>query len=208
MLHSAERAVQVSQRASERMNHHRTLEYSRTGNPEPPTLQHVLFQKTVGNIFAADRHYRSGGRSMPVIAPRSTLRRWAVVPLRLIVGYGFVAHGYAKVVNGPERFAASLHALGVPAPHSMAWATIVIELVGGIAVLVGAWVPQFDQTSRRDRGMTAVRASRLRNEPPVPRCARDAGARRVGTVRGRRNISLPHGYSRRVRRTSCSDAEC
>lgn len=78
---------------------------------------------------------------MPVIAPRSTLRRWAVVPLRLIVGYGFIAHGYAKVVNGPERFAASLHALGVPAPHSMAWATIAIELLGGLAVLAGALVP-------------------------------------------------------------------
>jgi putative oxidoreductase len=59
----------------------------------------------------------------------------------LIVGYGFIAHGYAKVVNGPERFAASLHALGVPAPHSMAWATIAIELLGGLAVLAGALVP-------------------------------------------------------------------
>src|SRR5689334_21980384 len=107
MLRSAERAVKVPQRASERMNHHRTLEYSRTGNPEPRPVARP-FQESVGNIFAADRHYRSGGRSMPVIAARSTLRRWAVVPLRLIVGYGFIAHGYAKVVNGPERFAASL----------------------------------------------------------------------------------------------------
>jgi uncharacterized membrane protein YphA (DoxX/SURF4 family) len=32
----------------------------------------------------------------------STLRRWSAVPLRLIVGYGFIAHGYAKVVNGPQ----------------------------------------------------------------------------------------------------------
>jgi putative oxidoreductase len=59
----------------------------------------------------------------------------------LIVGYGFVAHGYAKVMNGPERFAASLHALGVPAPHTMAWMTIGVELVGGAAVLAGAWIP-------------------------------------------------------------------
>jgi putative oxidoreductase len=60
--------------------------------------------------------------------------------LRLIVGYGFIAHGYAKVANGPGRFAASLHALGVPASHSMAYVTIVIELVGGLAVLAGAWL--------------------------------------------------------------------
>jgi uncharacterized membrane protein YphA (DoxX/SURF4 family) len=36
-----------------------------------------------------------------------SLRPWAAVPLRLIVGYGFMAHGYAKVMNGPARFAAS-----------------------------------------------------------------------------------------------------
>lgn len=71
----------------------------------------------------------------------AALRRWSAIPLRLIVGYGFVAHGAAKVMNGPEHFAASLHALGVPSPHLMAWATIACELLGGIAVLVGAWIP-------------------------------------------------------------------
>src|SRR5262245_24011152 len=71
----------------------------------------------------------------------SMLRRWSAVPLRLIVGCGFLAHGYAKVVNGPELFARSLHALGVPAPHAMAWATIGFELVGGLAILIGAWIP-------------------------------------------------------------------
>ena len=70
-----------------------------------------------------------------------TLRQWAALPLRLIVGYGFIAHGYAKFMNGPDHFAASLHALGVPASHSMAWMTIVFELLGGLAVLVGAWIP-------------------------------------------------------------------
>jgi putative oxidoreductase len=57
------------------------------------------------------------------------------------VGYGFIAHGFAKVMNGPDRFAASLHALGVPASHLMAWVTIVCELLGGLAVLLGAWIP-------------------------------------------------------------------
>ena len=68
------------------------------------------------------------------------LKRWSALPLRLIVGYGFLAHGYAKVVNGPEHFAASLRALAVPAPTLMAWLTIAIELVGGAAVLAGAFV--------------------------------------------------------------------
>ena len=71
----------------------------------------------------------------------SGLRRWSAVPLRLIVGCGFIAHGYAKVVRGPEHFAASLHGLGVPAPDAMAWATIGFELVGGLAVVLGAWIP-------------------------------------------------------------------
>lgn len=71
----------------------------------------------------------------------SKLQRWAALPLRLIVGYGFVAHGYAKVINGPDHFAASLQGLGVPAPHLMAWATIGLELLGGFAVLLGAYIP-------------------------------------------------------------------
>ena len=72
---------------------------------------------------------------------RPSLRRWSAIPLRLIVGYGFIAHGYAKVMNGPDHFAASLQALGVPSPHLMAWMTIGFELVGGLAVLVGAYIP-------------------------------------------------------------------
>src|SRR5215468_10315870 len=70
-----------------------------------------------------------------------TMQRWSTVPLRLIVGYGFIVHGYSKVVNGPEQFAAILQALRVPMPHVATWATIGIELVGGFAVLAGAWIP-------------------------------------------------------------------
>lgn len=71
----------------------------------------------------------------------SKLQRWAPVPVRLIVGYGFIAHGYAKVIRGPEHFVQILQALSVPAPHLLGWATILTELVGGFAVLAGALVP-------------------------------------------------------------------
>ena len=47
--------------------------------------------------------------------------RWAPIPLRLIVGYGFMEHGFAKLGRGSDSFAAILHAIGVPAPHFMAW---------------------------------------------------------------------------------------
>jgi putative oxidoreductase len=69
------------------------------------------------------------------------LQTWYAVPLRLIVGYGFMEHGYAKLVRGPENFTAIIHALGVPAPALLAWATILIELGGGLMVLLGLLVP-------------------------------------------------------------------
>jgi len=68
-------------------------------------------------------------------------QQWAALPIRVIVGYGFMAHGYAKLARGPEHFAAILHALGVPAPALTTWVTIIVELFGGFAVLIGAWVP-------------------------------------------------------------------
>ena len=70
-----------------------------------------------------------------------SLERWAPLILRLIVGYGFMEHGYAKIARGPEHFAAILAALGVPEPHLMSWLTILVEVVGGIAVLLGVFVP-------------------------------------------------------------------
>lgn len=70
-----------------------------------------------------------------------TLGSWAPLPLRLIVGYGFLAHGYAKLSRGPETFAVVLHTLGVPAAHALAWLTTGVEIVGGLAVLAGAFLP-------------------------------------------------------------------
>jgi putative oxidoreductase len=72
---------------------------------------------------------------------RTSVARWAPIPLRLIVGYGFMQHGFAKLSKGPEAFAAILHGIGVPAPHLMAWLTILVEFFGGFAVLLGALVP-------------------------------------------------------------------
>ena len=72
---------------------------------------------------------------------RPSVAAWAPMPLRLIVGYGFMEHGFAKLSRGPEAFAAILHTMGVPAPHLMAWLTILTELIGGLAVLLGVFVP-------------------------------------------------------------------
>jgi len=68
------------------------------------------------------------------------IARWVPVPLRLIVGLGFMEHGFAKLAKGTDTFAAILHALAVPASHFMAWVTILTELLGGLAILLGAFV--------------------------------------------------------------------
>ena len=65
---------------------------------------------------------------------------WALLPLRLMIGFGFAAHGYAKLSRGPESFATILAAIGVPQPHLMAWVTSLLELVGGIGLMAGAFV--------------------------------------------------------------------
>ena len=57
-----------------------------------------------------------------------------------LVGYGFMEHGFAKLARGPDSFATILAAIGVPAPHFMAWSTVVIEIFGGLAILLGAFV--------------------------------------------------------------------
>ena len=66
---------------------------------------------------------------------------WYAIPLRLMVGYGFMEHGYAKLVRGPESFVSILHAIGVPEPSLLGGLTILIELIGGFAVLIGAFIP-------------------------------------------------------------------
>ena len=71
---------------------------------------------------------------------RSRLAPWAPLVLRLIVGYGFAVHGLAKLSRGPDSFAGVLHSIGVPAPHFMAWLTTLTELLGGIAIGLGALV--------------------------------------------------------------------
>jgi|KBSMisStandDraft_5_1062788.scaffolds.fasta_scaffold19214_9 putative oxidoreductase len=67
--------------------------------------------------------------------------RTAPLPLRLIVGYGFFAHGLAKLERGPEHFVSIVHAIGVPFPGVMAWLTIWVEIVCGLMMLAGAFVP-------------------------------------------------------------------
>lgn len=69
-----------------------------------------------------------------------TTRRWPLLALRLIVGYGFLAHGLAKWSRGPEHFGQLLQQIGVPLPATTAWTVTLLEVFGGLAILLGAFV--------------------------------------------------------------------
>ena len=75
------------------------------------------------------------------ISPLPVPAAWYAIPLRLIVGFGFMQHGYAKLARGPEDFIGVLQAMGMVVPTLAGWATIIVEIVGGAAILAGAFVP-------------------------------------------------------------------
>ena len=97
------------------------------------------------NVTSFIKERSRSSRDLPIylicLISKSPIARWAPLPLRLIVGYGFMEHGFAKLARGLDAFPAILQALGVPAPHLMGWLTILVEIVGGLAVLLGALVP-------------------------------------------------------------------
>ena len=71
---------------------------------------------------------------------QSDLCRWAILPMRFLVGYGSMEHVVANLLRRPDVFAGILQQLGVPLPHVAAWLTISTEILGGLAVLLGVLV--------------------------------------------------------------------
>jgi putative oxidoreductase len=69
-----------------------------------------------------------------------SIGRWSLVPIRLVVGYGFLAHGLAKLNRGPEKFGRLLEVVGAPYPVPTAWMVTAIEIGGGLAILARAFV--------------------------------------------------------------------
>jgi putative oxidoreductase len=67
-------------------------------------------------------------------------RQWAPLFLRLIIGYGFMAHGWAKLSKGPAGFEKLLVQIGVPFPHITSWVSPLIELLGGLAIFLGVFI--------------------------------------------------------------------
>ena len=71
---------------------------------------------------------------------RHGLEATALLLLRLVIGFGFMAHGWAKLHRGPDKFAHLLAYLHVPLPPFMAWFVTLVELLGGLAMILGAFV--------------------------------------------------------------------
>src|SRR5215470_11174621 len=67
-------------------------------------------------------------------------RQWALVPVRIIIGVGFMVHGWAKWSRGPVAFAELLKQAHVPLPLANAWLVTSLEIFGGLALLMGAFV--------------------------------------------------------------------
>ena len=70
----------------------------------------------------------------------SRWRRWVPIPIRMILGVGFMVHGWAKWNRGPAAFAELLKQAHVPLPLVNAWLVTLLEIFGGLALLMGAFV--------------------------------------------------------------------
>jgi len=67
-------------------------------------------------------------------------RGWVPIPIRMILGVGFMVHGWAKWHRGPAAFAELLKQAHVPLPLANAWLVTFLEIFGGLALLLGAFV--------------------------------------------------------------------
>jgi len=65
---------------------------------------------------------------------------WAPLSLRLILRFGMLYHGWDKVADGTEGFQGMLQMMGIPGGAATAWFVALLEFVGGIALIVGAFV--------------------------------------------------------------------
>jgi putative oxidoreductase len=64
---------------------------------------------------------------------------WGVLPLRLVIGLVFVMHGAQKLFGvGLAGTAGFLGSMGIPLPTVAAAVLIAVELLGGLALILGA----------------------------------------------------------------------
>jgi putative oxidoreductase len=78
--------------------------------------------------------------------PNTVVRQpaWGLVPIRLVVGIVFIAHGWLKLssfgIQGTTKF---MGGLGIPVPGVIAVYVIVLEMIGGLALILGGFTRFF-----------------------------------------------------------------
>jgi putative oxidoreductase len=64
--------------------------------------------------------------------------RYGLALLRIVLGIAMLVHGWGKLNGGVDNVAGFFGGmLGIPAPGLMAWVVTIVELVGGILLVVG-----------------------------------------------------------------------
>jgi putative oxidoreductase len=64
--------------------------------------------------------------------------RWGMVPLRAVVGLVFLMHGYMKLFTmGLAATTGMFEHMGIPLPQVSAAVVITVELLGGVALILG-----------------------------------------------------------------------
>ncbi len=71
------------------------------------------------------------------LSPMDRLAEFAPLVVRVIVGVIMAAHGLQKLLAGPGNFGGFLAQLGVPAPTLMGYVVTLVELLGGILLIIG-----------------------------------------------------------------------
>jgi len=70
------------------------------------------------------------------------LREVGLALLRIILGIVFFAHGYLKFFKmGMDGVVGFFTSLGIPAPALAAWVVTVLEMIGGVALILGILTP-------------------------------------------------------------------
>ena len=63
--------------------------------------------------------------------------RYGLAILRIVLGIAFVVHGWSKLSGGVGNIAVFFGSIGIPAAGVIAWVVTIVELVGGILLVVG-----------------------------------------------------------------------
>ena len=75
-------------------------------------------------------------------AQRAMMRTHGVLVGRILLGLLFLVAGVNKFIGGVGNFAGGLEGMGLPLPILVAWAVVLIEIIGGAFLILGYRVGQ------------------------------------------------------------------